>query len=461
MSAIYTIYFIIPASLFKGGFQNVKHLFSRALLLPPERWFIMKKSAMEDLYHEHTVCGNNEKLRTERGLSQIGLGKQMSVNNSTVTRWENGTRLPDAAMIARLSKVLDVDVSTLLSAAVGSDESTNVILVDDSRVILADGLAVLEKVAIVVSGFVISVLGLLLTVFLRRTNRESHSFLIFFLLLVGYTGSAMICQLAGTTLLSKITLFTNSLFSSLLIPAITLYLLRCAGKSWRHSPLFVLVIALWAVYFVLLVITQFTTCIYYYTPDNVYHRGPWYPLLLIPPVLLMAANMIGLYHLRSSLTHRQQTAFLIYFVVPLICMLIQMMFFGLFLIVFGTSLAILFMFIFLLMDQIEQNLMHQREIVDQEWSTRKSNHLKKLMKSAGFSVPSACMENIQYVPERNLNKEQLAALATNNYVRDKHNILLLGPTGGGKTYIGCALGVAAVREFFRVKYIRSSLQIGC
>lgn len=102
----------------------------------------------------------------------------------------------------------------------------------------------LANFAIVVSGFVISVLGLLLTVFLRRTNRESHSFLIFFLLLVGYTGSAMICQLAGTTLLSKITLFTNSLFSSLLIPAITLYLLRCAGKSWRHSPLFVLVIAL-------------------------------------------------------------------------------------------------------------------------------------------------------------------------------------------------------------------------
>ena len=224
----------------------------------------------------------------------------------------------------------------------------------------------LANFAIVVSGFVISVLGLLLTVFLRRTNRESHSFLIFFLLLVGYTGSAMICQLAGTTLLSKITLFTNSLFSSLLIPAITLYLLRCAWKSWRHSPLFVLVIALWAVYFVLLVITQFTTCIYYYTPDNVYHRGPWYPLLLIPPVLLMAANMIGLYHLRSSLTYRQQTAFLIYFVVPLICMLIQMMFFGLLLIVFGTSLAILFMFIFLLMDQIEQNLMHQREITKQQ-----------------------------------------------------------------------------------------------
>lgn len=69
--------------------------------------------------------------------------------------------------------------------------------------------------------------------------------------------------------------------------------------------------------------------------------------------------------------------------------------------------------------------------VDQEWSTLKSNHLKKLMKSAGFSVPCACMENIQYVP---LNKEQLVAFATNNYIRDKkHNILRLGPTSGGKT----------------------------
>ena len=53
------------------------------------------------------------------------------------------------------------------------------------------------------------------------------------------------------------------------------------------------------------------------------------------------------------------------------------------------------------------------------------------MKSAGFSVPCACMENIQYVP---LNKEQLVAFATNNYIRDKkHNILRLGPTSGGKT----------------------------
>ena len=56
----------------------------------------------------------------------------------------------------------------------------------------------LANFAIVVSGFVISVLGLLLVFFLRQTNRESRSFfLILFLLLTGYTSSATICQLSG------------------------------------------------------------------------------------------------------------------------------------------------------------------------------------------------------------------------------------------------------------------------
>ena len=86
------------------------------------------------------------KLRTERGLSQIQLGKQMFVDNSTVARWENGSRLPDATMITRLAGVLDVDIGMLLSAAAGSDDPPNVIMVDDSRVILIDSLSVLEEV---------------------------------------------------------------------------------------------------------------------------------------------------------------------------------------------------------------------------------------------------------------------------------------------------------------------------
>lgn len=86
------------------------------------------------------------KLRTERGLSQAQLSEQLYVNRSTVARWENGTRLPDALMIARLSRLLDVDVNTLLSLTVRADSSPCVIMVDDRKIVLNGGLPILKEV---------------------------------------------------------------------------------------------------------------------------------------------------------------------------------------------------------------------------------------------------------------------------------------------------------------------------
>ena len=85
-------------------------------------------------------------LRTEKGLSQQELADKMYVTRPTVSRWESGSRLPDAVMISRLSEVLDEDVNVLLSAAAQSDECPNVIMVDDRKLILTGGLPVLEEV---------------------------------------------------------------------------------------------------------------------------------------------------------------------------------------------------------------------------------------------------------------------------------------------------------------------------
>lgn len=93
-------------------------------------------------------------------------------------------------------------------------------------------------------------------------------------------------------------------------------------------------------------------------------------------------------------------------------------------------------------------------MVDQEWSTRKSNRLEKLIKSAGFYEPGACVENIDYFPDRKLDREIITRLSTCNYIAEHHNILLLGATGCGKTYLACALGIAAARNFYKVKYVR-------
>ena len=94
-------------------------------------------------------------LRAERSLSQRELAERMYVTRSTIARWENGSRLPDAEVLSRLSRCLGVDVSTLLGAAMESDGPVNVILVDDSRIILSWSLPILRSAlpGAVVTGF--------------------------------------------------------------------------------------------------------------------------------------------------------------------------------------------------------------------------------------------------------------------------------------------------------------------
>lgn len=93
-------------------------------------------------------------------------------------------------------------------------------------------------------------------------------------------------------------------------------------------------------------------------------------------------------------------------------------------------------------------------IVDAEWNSRKSNHLQKIIHTATFSDPNACLEDVEYLPDRNLKQEELLRFSTCNYISEHHNIILLGATGSGKSYLACALGMAAARQFIPVKYVR-------
>ena len=93
-------------------------------------------------------------------------------------------------------------------------------------------------------------------------------------------------------------------------------------------------------------------------------------------------------------------------------------------------------------------------LVDAEWSARQSRRLIRLIRGAQLHFPSACVEDIEYHDDRKLDKALISKLSTCTYVQDKHNIIILGASGAGKTYIGCAFGIAACRNFHRVKYIR-------
>lgn len=93
-------------------------------------------------------------------------------------------------------------------------------------------------------------------------------------------------------------------------------------------------------------------------------------------------------------------------------------------------------------------------MVDKEWEKRKSTRLQKLIRSAGFRYPNACVEDIEYHPDRKLDKSQIQEFSTCKYISEDHHIILKGASGNGKTYISCALGIAACRNFIRTRYIR-------
>jgi len=93
-------------------------------------------------------------------------------------------------------------------------------------------------------------------------------------------------------------------------------------------------------------------------------------------------------------------------------------------------------------------------IVDAEWAKRQSTKLSKLIRSAGFRYPNACIENVEYHEDRKLSKHQILELSTCRFIREGHHIILEGASGNGKTYLACALGNAACRNFLKVRYIR-------
>ncbi|MBQ8665475.1 MAG: IS21-like element helper ATPase IstB [Oribacterium sp.] len=93
-------------------------------------------------------------------------------------------------------------------------------------------------------------------------------------------------------------------------------------------------------------------------------------------------------------------------------------------------------------------------LVDTEYTSRKNNRLKRLIKSAGFDQPSASIIDIDYTSGRKLNKDLINRLATCEYITDYRNIFITGATGSGKSYMACAFGMEACKHYYNTKYVR-------
>ena len=93
-------------------------------------------------------------------------------------------------------------------------------------------------------------------------------------------------------------------------------------------------------------------------------------------------------------------------------------------------------------------------MVDIEFSSRKSNRLKRLIRNAEFDQPDSHICDINYTSGRKLNKTLIQRLATCEYISEHRNLFITGATGSGKTYMACAFGMEACKQHFSTKYVR-------
>jgi len=90
-------------------------------------------------------------------------------------------------------------------------------------------------------------------------------------------------------------------------------------------------------------------------------------------------------------------------------------------------------------------------LVDRQWDLKESRGLTRRLHVAKLKL-QAEVEDIDFHAHRGLDKAAILSLADCNFLKSHSNIIITGPTGVGKTYLGCAIANKACRLKYNVRY---------
>jgi len=95
-------------------------------------------------------------------------------------------------------------------------------------------------------------------------------------------------------------------------------------------------------------------------------------------------------------------------------------------------------------------------LVEAEWLARENKRLTRALQEAKLKLSQACLEAIDSPARRELDKAVIRQLATCRWVQEHHNVIVVGATGVGKSFLACALAHQACRKGYRAYYRRAS-----
>lgn len=209
--------------------------------------------------------------------------------------------------------------------------------------------------------------------------------------------------------LEKINIFLEflSLISIVVMPSV--FLSHYAGEKLKNGLLAKIAIVFGITSLALLIIGQFTDIFYSVTPNNEIKRGPLFPLLISPVLVILLFDIVGVFVIRKRILKAYFIAFLVY-LPPLIIAVFLHMFLSLELfIVLAIGLWALTILVLMVKENAKEYFNQQKEIANQ------NAHILVLQMRPHFIYNT--MTSIYYLCDQDPNKAKQVTLDFTTYLR--------------------------------------------